>query len=261
MALTAVRTHSHAACQWVTKAARANLEAVADDSHSNMGWLPSISCLVSHRLDKTNSVGFSFETASLLILDEARISAECPLQGATDTEAGRWLDTQLKELGLRETRHAVMPYQLEAVPTRYDFDLQSLIALGRWFSIGFAILPIVIEQMEANTVNKPSVRCWPHHYDVGGLMLLDDDDPETARSIGVGLSPGDNHYAEPYFYCNPWPVPPVQSLGEAPTGLRWHVDGFVSLIATATSLQSGYDMDEVVAAAVNRVKELLTVSS
>lgn len=226
-----------------------------------MGWLPSVSSLVSHRLDKTHSVGFSFDSASLLILDEERVSAQCSLQGVTDIEAGGWLDTQLKQLGLRETRHAVMSYQLEVVPARYDFDRQTLRALGSWFSAGFRILPIVIEQLEATTVNKPTVRCWPHHYDVGGLMLLDDDDPETARSIGVGLSPGDNYYAEPYFYCNPWPVPPVQSLGEAPTGSRWHVDGFVSLVATATSLRSGNDMDDVVAAAVNRVQEILTVSS
>ena len=47
--------------------------------------------------------------------------------------------------------------------------------------------------------------CWPHHFDIATLVKLEDGQPANARSIGVGVSPGDEYYAQPYVYVSPWP--------------------------------------------------------
>ena len=44
--LVAARQACHLACQWPSKAARANLSAKPDDSHSNLGWNGALGALV-----------------------------------------------------------------------------------------------------------------------------------------------------------------------------------------------------------------------
>ena len=83
------------------------------------------------------------------------------------------------------------------------------------------------------------VRCWPHHFDVAALLPLDPDgDPEQARAVGVGFSPGDRSYAEPYFYVSPWPYPDAGELPRLPEGARWHTEGWVGLVLTAERIIS-----------------------
>jgi len=75
------------------------------------------------------------------------------------------------------------------------------------------------------------VRCWPHHFDLAALLVLDPDkSSEEARSVGAGFSPGDGTYAEPYFYVSPWPYPAAASLPELPAGARWHTEGFTAAV-------------------------------
>ena len=72
------------------------------------------------------------------------------------------------------------------------------------------------------------------------LLALEEGDPESAQSIGVGLSPGDEAYAEPYLYCNPWPVP--ARLPAPPAPLQWHTEGFTSLLCPVSRLASPADL-------------------
>ena len=46
---------------------------------------------------------------------------------------------------------------------------------------------------------------------------------ESARTIGVGLSPGDENISEPYFYVTPWPYPPPAKLPKLPEIGAWYV--------------------------------------
>ena len=71
--------------------------------------------------------------------------------------------------------------------------------------------------------------------------MLEAGDPETARSVGIGLSPGDATFPEPYFYTNPWPRPALDSLPDAESPRRWHTDGFASVIVRAGELHGVED--------------------
>jgi hypothetical protein len=46
------------------------------------------------------------------------------------------------------------------------------------------------------------VRCWPHHFDIATLLTVG-----AGRTIGIGLSPGDELYEDPYWYVSPYPYP------------------------------------------------------
>ena len=47
------------------------------------------------------------------------------------------------------------------------------------------------------------------------------------------MSPGDESYAQPYFYINPWPHLDASDLPDLPPPGHWHTQGFVGAIATA----------------------------
>lgn len=259
-ALTRARRLSHNVVQWASRAARANLEAQADDSHSNLGWREENHALVSHPLDAAHNfqLGFSFSSSALVWLVDGKLAESMPLKGADFAAASGWCDSHLTAVGLRTMAHADMPYELE--PVDYgEFSVPDvaaeLEALGAWYSVAQAGLQDLVVKYRSIAVLAPSVRCWPHHFDLATLFVLDSGDPETARSVGAGLSPGDQSYAEPYFYCTPWPTP--DRLPEAPAQTHWHTEGFVSLVCPVSRIDRVTKIGAVLTAAVKVAYESL----
>ena len=119
----------------------------------------------------------------------------------------------------------------------------ALAALSAWFSLADAQLAD-FAAAQARLLPGPSpVRCWPHHFDIATYVGLGAGDAETARGIGVGMSPGDESYGQPYFYINPWPHLDAASLPELPPPGHWHTQGFVGAIATAEKVLSLSDIE------------------
>ena len=236
--LATVRNLSHNAIQRASRAARANLTARSDDSHSNLGWQEEHAALISHPLDdgQRYKLGFSFRDGSLIWIEDGVAVDALALAGIGEATADGWCDEHLADAGLNSMGLADMPYMLDPVNYEQLVGAQdALETLGAWFSAAQAALDALVTTHGASAVAPPSVRCWPHHYDIATLFSLDEGDPETARSVGIGLSPGDNAYAEPYLYCNPWPVP-ERSLPAPPKPLQWHTEGFTSLVCPASRM-------------------------
>ena len=80
------------------------------------------------------------------------------------------------------------------------------------------------------------MRCWPQHFDIAFLVALEEGPPESARSIGIGVSPGDGYYAQPYLYVSPYPRPDTENLPALPQGGRWHTKDFFGAVATGMDL-------------------------
>ena len=232
--LTLARLLCHEASQWPSKAARANLTALADDSHSALQWSAEHSAVVSQALDPSGAaqLGFSFADRALVWITNAGVGARLELAGQSNADIGDWVDATLADAGLAAATNAAVPYVLEPVDFgALDGAAQAIAVLGAWYREADAALESVVARFNDVAVNDVAVRCWPHHFDIATLFALEAGDPETARSIGVGLSPGDGIYAQPYLYCTPWPVP--TELGAAPGKTTWHTEGFTSLVCPA----------------------------
>jgi hypothetical protein len=114
-------------------------------------------------------------------------------------------------------------------------DPAALAEIARWF----ADADRVFRAFASADAGASAVRCWPHHFDIATLVSVGaaGTDRASARSIGVGLSPGDGSYAEPYFYVTPWPYPPVNAtLPHLAGGGRWHSLGWTGAVLTGTNL-------------------------
>ena len=243
--LSSARAVAHAAAQLLTKAARANLTASPDDSHSNLGWDGEAQGFVSQPLPGANGevyVGLSLVPFELSLIDSATGASAYPLTGHTLAEAAAWLDDALNSVALKPAADVTLPYDLPgdvaAISKIPDTLPDGLRSIAAWFELAdSAFKRLAADHAELKPGPSP-VRCWPHHFDIATYVSLEDGDSETAKGIGVGRSPGDENYDQPYFYVNPWPHLDSTTLPEAPIPGHWHTQGFVGAIATGEEVLS-----------------------
>jgi len=243
-ALTAPRFMTHKAAQLVSMAARVNLDAKDDDSHANLGWHRGFNGFLSHPIgegENTVEVGLILDRFEVAIFRGAERLASLSLEGVAVGDADAWLDAELEKLALKPVSGQSPPYEMpaeaDAVETYSMADRsESLAALSAWFSLSAAILA---EFAGRNSDLSPGpVRCWAHHYDLATEVHFEGVGTAKAATIGIGFSPGDEHYDEPYFYISPWSEIDVKDLPDPAVTGHWHTDGFVGIVATATEALS-----------------------
>ncbi len=246
--LAPIRAIAHRAAQHVSKAARANLNAEADDSHSNLGWDSDLQAFCSQPISG-KYVSLKLSPLTLLVLNGGEEIATLRLDNKTDIEAAKWLDERLIEAGLKEASAILLPYELPAevaVIERYDDNTNDagFGALAAWFDVASSALSKFYDENQNIDPGPSPVRCWPHHFDIATYVSFETGDPESARGMGIGMSPGDSGYNEPYIYVNPWPHLDANALPNAVQPGHWHTQGYVGLIATATELSSCADIED-----------------
>ena len=231
-ALAAARVLAHRAVQWPARAARANLEPAPDDSHTSLAWDPTMAALLGQPLEGGVRVGLRVAVHELVFTKAERTDAFA-LAGKPDAEAGNWLDAKLAAQGLKPASGTKLPYDMPpALFGRAAEEAPRLAALAVWFAAGAELLEELRKKTQRFKPGPTPVRCWPHHFDIALLVQVDD-----ARSIGIGLSPGDGYYAQPYFYLSPYPKPDTENLPQLPPGGRWHTKGFFGAVATAIDIR------------------------
>lgn len=240
--IPAARQLVHEACQPLSRAARANLPAADDDSHSAFHWTTAAGgVLRTQPMSRTTALAFGFDPARYVLLVDDVAASTLLLETADRAAAIRWLDDELGRRGLRPSGQAEMPY---ALPFTADWSRErqlapAIAALGRWYAAADAGLRDFVATLPSLTPGPSAITVWPHHFDIATLVRLEAGDPESAPSVGVGFSPGDDNYPLPYLYCSPYPAPDDVHRHDPPPGWRWHTDGFTALVMNEPPAQSG----------------------
>lgn len=239
-ALIEARQQLHVAIQVVAAVGFSYLPAEEDWSHTSVQWFPRKHALVGGfaHADYPFQVGLRLPDLTLLLLQGPhRIVVESlPLQGKTLEAAYAWLADVTAARGAHGTivrpTHE-MPDHPTAKGAAFKVPETTLAEMTAWYGdANFLLSPI------AKAVPGASpVRCWPHHFDIATLITLDaGSDPEEARSIGIGLSPGDGSYPEPYWYVTPWPYPQDQPLPALAAAGTWHTEGWTGAVLPASAI-------------------------
>jgi len=232
--LAPARAVAHAATQFLYRAAVANADPLPGDAHSNLGWDPDLGGFQTHPLGpKGISVGLGLTPLVLRMADRS-----LGLDGVSVTEALGWLDAELGRHGLAPASAVEVTYDLpKSVLSvdRYE-DVAGLDGLAAWFDLAARSLEGLAATLTDLRPGPSPVRCWPHHFDIATYVSLEAGDAEEARGIGVGISPGDESYDQPYLYVNPWPHLDPNALPEAVKPGHWHTVGFVGSVATGTEI-------------------------
>jgi hypothetical protein len=242
-ALVKARTLAHHALQWVAKAARANLAALPDDSHASLTWDGGRSALYSQPLPADGvdvRVGLRLTGLALIVMRGNLVLDTYELAGRRDSMVGVWLDSALRALGLKAASAATLPYTIPPHPvargSAYSFagEFEAFEELARWFGAAADLLDEV--RTGCAGAQPGPVVCWPHHFDIATLVSLNTAGGEASRSVGIGLSPGDQYYPQPYVYVSPWPHLKAAELPALPPPGHWHTQGFVGAVATADEI-------------------------
>jgi hypothetical protein len=236
-ALTDARVELHWAAQIVAAVGRALIPAVPDDSHTSLEWSTAGRLLLGGMTPRRLRVGLRPIDLTLVVVDAAGAPEhELPLAGETLARALAWAG-QL----LGGAAPALPPYQMpeHVVGNGGVFggrDRDALAELARWYASADALLCNFVSSQPYAKEHASPVRCWPHHFDIATLVSVREGAPDEARTIGLGLSPGDRSHAEPYFYVTPWPAPDSPRLPELPSGAVWNRTGWFGAVLTATAI-------------------------
>lgn len=237
------RLQAHWAAQPVAAAGIRFLTHRPDDSHTSMSWLDEQGVLAGDRTGSGHRAALRLSELTLCVADGAdRPVASLPLEGKTLADALTWMGDTLGEIEGSAERSLTLPgYELpqHGAGRGAAFSVEARSELEH-LSNCFADAAALAQAVRTTTGGASPVRCWPHHFDIATLIALDPDQPgaAAARSINVGLSPGDDAIREPYFYVTPWPVSEATKLGELDGGGSWHREGWTGAVLRCGALES-----------------------
>lgn len=239
-ALVEARLQLHHAAQIIVSAAISYLERQPDDSQTSLEWLPVHDALATQALPSPAGLRFALHPAALALvaIEGGAVRATLPLHGRTVREGEMWLAAELGRSGLdpgrlTRSKHYEIPGHAVARGARFGALPAALAMLGDTWHDAW----LLTSEVAAREPAASPPRCWPHHFDLATLITLPAARDGVTRTIGVGLSPGDDSYPEPYLYVGPRPYPPSASLPPLVHG-RWHTAGWMGAVRTLPELPS-----------------------
>jgi len=242
-ALVRARHLAHHAAQWAARAARANRPPEADEGHCDLVWDAQRAALMSQALPAAGAdvrIGLRIASLELVIVRGAVVLDTYTLEGRTDAMTAVWFDSALRALGLEASSGVTLPYSVPYHPYgkraahSRSAEGAALEELARWYDAAADLLGDVAARFAH--LRPAPVRCHPHRFDIATRVSPDEAIEKPGRSIGIGFSPGDHHYSQPYVYVRPLPQRAATALPELPRPGHWHTQDFVAAVATGNEI-------------------------
>ncbi|GAB4376836.1 MAG: hypothetical protein Kow0042_23620 [Calditrichia bacterium] len=227
----------HQAVQYIAMVGKSFLPERSDDSQTSMVWDHDLNLFRGENIGGNSPLWMALRPADLsLVLLSLEISETFSLIGKTFAEGMEWLRQKLPmRIGNGELSDS-LNYQIPApLAEKEPFRVESqaaLIELSRYFANANSVLQALAMQLPGAGM----VRCWPHHFDLATLLQVAGGKIKGAtESLGIGLSPGDENYGQPYFYLTPWPYPKPEEVTHLPLegGGFWHTRGWIGAVLPA----------------------------
>jgi len=251
--LVDAREQLHHSVQLIAAAGKSLISERPDDSHTSMHWNDTEKAFEGEPIGNSPSLIVGISPANLTLYvrqhNQGNLSPYA-LQDTTLASALTWLISIFGASGFAvsnltlKMHYEIPPHPVSGGQTFHISNPDHFKEISRYFANANNILHAV----KSIIPDTGSVRCWPHHFDMALLITIDKDkSAEDTRSIGIGLSPGDTQYSEPYFYISLWPHPDVQKtkLLDLPVG-RWNTEGWVGALLLASEFSSNSNQKKIV---------------
>lgn len=243
--LTESRLQLHYAIQFAAAVGNFLTESKPDTSHASLTWNSELNLFVSGIVATEKPFQVALEPVSLtsIILDtQGKKLAEFSLGKKTMEQGMNWLKREISSLGADGEKLTFVSYPddfpdhplARGTPFNETQEVQR-----QELTAYYANTNLLLQEIVSTTEGASPIRIWPHHFDLATLISLPYTQKGEAMSIGVGLSPGDSSYDQPYWYVTPWPYPDPANLPELDGGGSWHTQDWVGAILTASQLSQG----------------------
>jgi len=238
-ALVDARLQLHWCVQLAAAPGKALAEPAPDYRHTALEWSAPLDALVGPSIpgDPPYRAGLRPSDMALFLNDgTGELIESLPLEGETVLGGLEWLTSAIERFrdvppSLEEPRRD-LPHHPVADGATITVDGPTAAELGRHL----ADTDCTLRAERGALAGASPVSFWPHHLDIAMLWVIDEDaDPETARSINLGMALGDEIIAEPYWYVTPWPPPDPAQLPDLPMG-EWNTDGWVGALLHSSDM-------------------------
>ncbi len=237
------RVQLHYAIQFIAATGAALAEPLPDYSHTSLAWNPALEVFVGTAIQTTQPFQVALMPVSLtlvLLNQQGEAIAALPLHGKTMAEGLTWLQQESAKLGADANKIVFLDYPPNDFPDHPlahgdTFDATqtpTLQELTDYYANTYGQLQDMIATVEDAT----AVRIWPHHFDMATLIMLPGMRDGIPLTVGVGLSPGDTSYDEPYWYVSPYPYPDTTHLPGLEGEGFWHTQSWVGAVLKASQL-------------------------
>jgi len=248
--LSEARLQAHYAAQWLARFARAYVPHQPDDGHTCLIWDRAIEGFKTQpsKIGMRLSLQVSNLTLALINGGGPATAQSIVLSGRTDAEVRKWLGSHLNKINVNpRDLDAPSPYKISAhtnakgAPYNAVASADALTELAVWFANAEILLSQIQRQLTERKLMASPVCCWPHHFDLATLATLPKHAADATGYVGIGLSPGDNYYDEPYFYVSVYPKPDPTMLPTLPMFGHWHTHEFMAAVALAHKVLAAKD--------------------
>jgi len=248
--LIEARLQLHYAVQFIAGVGASLAEPQPDFSHTSMQWHPDSQgdrfanrgLFVGALIPATQPFQVALNPISLTssILDsQGNPLATFPLAHQTIAEVLNWHKLEIAKLGAEADRIELPIYGLNEFPDH-------AIAHGGTFAPDREAARQLLTNYYANTQQlllkitaqfpgASAIRIWPHHFDIATLIDL----PHTVNGepvVGIGMSPGDNNYSDPYWYLYTYPSLATDNLPDLDGSGFWHTENWIGAVLRASQL-------------------------
>jgi hypothetical protein len=242
-ALMEGRVQLHYAIQFIAATGTALAEPLPDYSHTSLVWNSDLEVFVGSSISAAQSFQVALEPVSLtlILLDkQSETIASFPLDKKTMAEGLNWLKQEISKLGVDASKIAFLDYPANDFPDHAlahgaSFDTSQELVLSELVNY-YANTEQQLQKIIATMEDATSPCIWSHHFDLATLIMLPGTKDGNPLTIGIGLSPGDPSYQEPYWYVSPYPHPDTASLPVLDGHGFWHTQHWVGAVLLASRL-------------------------
>ena len=258
------RLVAHTAAHLAAALARVHAKPLDDYGHVALTWNAESSTLESAEIPAPKPFRIDFSIASLaigIVHGDSGERESFDLAGKCYKDGVDWLVKAAESAGFNNVGELPEPKDWPSDALRdgdlFPDHLESKLAELEGYYTSIATR---LESISRENAGAKPVRCWPHHFDIATLILLEPDkDPEEAKSINVGMSPGDGSYAMPYWYVVPYPTNDSMSPDALTKPGFWHTDGYLGAILNSEAVAGNQQaaIDAFIAEAFTASHDLL----
>ncbi|WP_421654386.1 hypothetical protein [Leptothermofonsia sp. ETS-13] len=234
------RVQLHYAIQFIAVTGAALVEPQPDYRHTSLNWNPQLKVFSGPLIPATQPFRVALEPVnlvSMILNEQGDAIATFSLSHQTLQQGLDWLKAEIAKRGANADQVVFLSYPPGDFP-------EHAIAHGAPFSNSqdlpfkdladfYAVTHTLLEKLSIQIDGASPVHIWPHHFDIATLITLPND---LSQTIGVGMSPGDTSYNEPYWYVSPYPYPDTDHLPGIEGSGFWHTSHWVGAVLTTSQL-------------------------
>ena len=205
----------HHAAQFIAFVGRHLIPQQADDSNTNMQYLPEQGLLAGNELSNGLRVVLQLTDLKLYFVDqEGNCKNEISLNGKSKQMVFEELKKTLASLGIDVSKfknklHYEIPTHKLDKGAAFSINDKKYFQESTFYRHNAEI--VLNEIAHANDQAEP-VRVWPHHFDTGTLILVAHNEGKLSKSIGLGWAIPDSMVDEPYYYLSFWSENSIEGL-------------------------------------------------